>query len=212
MAQKMKQKRPLQSQKPNLIAHKEAVERKPTLEELNTELLIAVLRDDTNKVKNLLAAGADINKKDDEGKPLLLWAASGDFFDMCALLLERGAKINAVDNNGETALMHAAEKGHAKICELLLEKGAKINARNEVLGETALMYAAWVGHARVCEILLMHKASIRAKDYDRRTVLKIAEQGGDEETIALLRTVSLLGVESGRGFLSYFRLCVQGVS
>jgi|GEM_PF-6939727 len=207
-----KQKKPLQRRKPNLAIHKDAAEKKAlTKEELNTELLVAALRDDDVKIKNLLDAGADIEVKDEEGRTALMWAAISDFTGTCALLLERGAKTEAIDNDGETALMLAANEGNAEACAMLLGKGAKVDAREGFNYETALMLAAWKGHTKVCELLIMHNARINARDSDGRSVLKIAEQGGDEQTAALLRFALLLRkTKNWKASLSDFRACISG--
>jgi uncharacterized protein len=205
-----RQKRPLQSQKPNLVVHKDAAEKKPLAkEELNTEFLVAVLRDDAAKAKNLLDAGADIEAKDEEGKTALIWAANEGYTETCAFLLEKGANVNAKNCNGCTALMYAANEGYAETCALLLEKGAKVDAREDIHCQTALMHAVWIGHARVCELLIMHKARINATDSEGKTVLKIAEQGGDGQTVALLRLLLFLNAKERKAFLPHFRECTS---
>ena len=64
------------------------------------------------KVKALIAAGADVNAKDKDGEKALMraesiqaaWAREG-CIEVVKVLLAAGADINAKNNDGETALM-----------------------------------------------------------------------------------------------------------
>jgi len=63
-------------------------------------------------VKSLLASGADINAKDNNGWTPLIEAAQEDHLEIVTLLLEKGADINSKTTKGATALIIAAQQSH----------------------------------------------------------------------------------------------------
>jgi ankyrin repeat protein len=78
-----------------------------------------------------IAAGADVNAKDDEyGWTPLIWAADGGHKNVAALLIAKGANVNA-KSEGWTALHSAAEEGYKEIAELLIANGADVNAKGK---------------------------------------------------------------------------------
>jgi hypothetical protein len=109
----------------------------------NTALIEAAKGDDLRSlVVLLLAAGADVNAKNDYGWTALMMAVFHDHVENAKLLLEAGADVNAKNNRGLTALMMAAQyfHDHVENAELLLEAGADVNVKNN-RGQTALMIA-----------------------------------------------------------------------
>ncbi|NMO16120.1 ankyrin repeat domain-containing protein [Pyxidicoccus fallax] len=83
-------------------------------------LFDAVLAGDREAVKSKLAAGADPNPFDSEGRTPLMAAARKGRADIVRLLLEAGADPELTDSLGETALIMAAAHGNADVCRLLL--------------------------------------------------------------------------------------------
>ena len=88
-------------------------------------------------VKQHLAAGADVNAKDDRGQTPLLFAAMSGHKEIAELLIVEGAEVNAEDEDGWTPLHFAAARGHKETAELLIAKGADVNAKDDN-GETPL--------------------------------------------------------------------------
>ena len=99
---------------------------------------------DSGTIKMLVAAGADINVKNNDGRtPLLDTTYSHDTeFSLVSSLIENGADVNATDNEGETLLHHAWFD--EDVTNLLIKSGADINAQCKA-GYTALMNAALDG-------------------------------------------------------------------
>jgi len=82
-------------------------------------------------VKQHLAAGADVNAKDEDGLNPLHYAAWTDHKETVELLLANGADVNARKKNGMTPLHRAASKGSKEVAELLISNGADVNARDK---------------------------------------------------------------------------------
>ena len=103
---------------------------------------------DLAKVKELLAAGVDVNAANAYGGTPLSFACDKGHAAVVDLLLERGADIHTRDTfYGNTPLLWAVHHGHAGIARTLLEKGA----RGE---EQALAVAAENGYGAVVKMIL----------------------------------------------------------
>jgi ankyrin repeat protein len=75
-----------------------------------TPLKIAVVRQNTQLVKDLLAAGADPNATGEDNQTPLHHAAGRDSIEIVRLLLEHGASTSVVDIYGRTPIDWATEK------------------------------------------------------------------------------------------------------
>ena len=134
---------------------------------LNREFISFCKDRNLKGVESALVKGANINFKDEHGKPALIIASSVDeetetvpkgSFDLVNLLLRYGRegryriKIDARDNKGNTALIMAARNGQSRIVKLLIDNGANVNAKNNE-GYTALMRADKHGYDDTGDIL-----------------------------------------------------------
>ena len=107
-------------------------------------------------VKQRLAAGADVNEKDNDGWTSLHNAALGGDKEIAELLIAKGADVNAKYDDGSTPLHWAADMGHKEIAEILITKGADVNAKDED-GRTALDWA----HGETAQLLRKLAALLR---------------------------------------------------
>lgn len=106
-------------------------------------LHIAVLRNNPDTVKLLVAHGADIEKRDriHESSPLDLASEESERLPCLLTLLDLGANVNARDKHGKTPLLHALASSdgltvnNTENIQLLLQRGADVNAAT-VDGET----------------------------------------------------------------------------
>ena len=73
----------------------------------------------------LLAKGADVNAKDEDGYTALINASAYGHKEVVQLLLAKKADVNSKANNGTTALSIASRNGYNEIKELLIRAGAK---------------------------------------------------------------------------------------
>ena len=103
---------------------------------------IATVAGHIEAVKQHLAAGADVDVKDDgeSTSTPLHYAAFEGHKEIAELLIAEDADVNAKESTGEIPLHLAAGEGHKEIVELLIAKGADLNAKNDD-GETPLDWA-----------------------------------------------------------------------
>ena len=95
-------------------------------------------------LKEVIAAGADINKENNYGRTALMFAASQGHVDSSKILIDGGSDINKQNGDGDTPLMISASVPNPIVVKYLLSKGADVNFTN-YRGETALYQA--ISHA-----------------------------------------------------------------
>lgn len=78
----------------------------------------------------LIHAGADVNRKNNEGMNALMLASQRGHSDMALLLIKAGAGIDEKTQQGSTALMLACKRGNEKVVEVLVSMGAELYIRD----------------------------------------------------------------------------------
>jgi len=150
----------------------------------------AVGRGNIEAVKQHLAAGADVNAKDENGWTPLHYAANIGYKEIAELLIANGADVNAQSEDKSTALHTAAYWGQKEVAELLIGKGADVNAKDED-GWIPLHRAAYYGRTEIAELLIAEGADVNAKTNNGQTPLDLAtdpnNQNDTAETAELLR-------------------------
>ena len=186
-----------------------------TLSKIDQQLFTAVEKSQIDKIKELVALGANINERKGEWTPLLLAAKKGNvgvmslLFDLgiatdliddalviatgenkhtdcVAYLLEHGANINARDEESRTALSHAVERKRLKTVQFLLEHGANMHYAQTV-GDP-LHIAVQSGNIKITKLLLEHGANpnLPVDTFCGNTVLESALIIGETKMLKIL--------------------------
>ena len=101
-----------------------------------TTIISATSNGSVDRLKELLAEGADVNEADEEGRTALHWSAGYSEIECMKALIEAKCDINAVDENANTALSYAAGYGNEDAVKLLLDNEADVSLKNAE-GKTA---------------------------------------------------------------------------
>lgn len=120
----------------------------------------------------LLAAGVPVDARDANGSTSLLTAGNEA---KALLLLARGADVNAEDF-GFSALGHAASEGWLPVVEKLLDRGARLDMVTRNDAWTPLHSAAYPRHLDVVRLLIARGASTNARTFDGKTPLDVARE------------------------------------
>lgn len=135
-----------------------------TVDQLNSKgfskLHYAAMGGDLQRVKELIAAGADVGIQQGtyHGQPLQYASAKGHI-EVVRLLLESGAETDSLDKRELTPLMWAAWGSHADVVKLLIEHKADINAVTED-GMTPLAFA----RSAKCRPIIEHLMGLDAAE------------------------------------------------
>ena len=76
-------------------------------------------------VKLAIAAGADVNAKNENGLTALMRASYDGHKEIVDALIAAGADVKAIDENGQNALMNASNGEYKEIVDALIVAGAK---------------------------------------------------------------------------------------
>ena len=110
-----------------------------------TPLIQSAYQGNTEIVKILVSAGADVNLTDSTGGTALMYACISGKSQTVKFLIFAGCDVNLTTDDGLSAL-HWAKT--AEVAELLLKNGADVNAKDN-LGVTPLMRLALEPRASV---------------------------------------------------------------
>ena len=177
-----------------------------------TVLYFAAFNKNPDIIKALLAAGAEVNAKDEDGwTPLHFAAGFTENPDIIKILLAAGAEVDAKNEEGFTPLMWAVLADDARQVTQLLAKGAAVNARIKDdrkpfsyateqrakrlgydfygwgrFGETVLHFAAFNKNPDIIKILLAAGAEVNAKEKKGKTPLHGAAFTENPDIIKIL--------------------------
>ena len=105
----------------------------------------AIWRGETDAVRNLIAAGVDVNAVDEDGNPYLLEAIWRGHVEIVQVLATAGADVNARDSDNDPLLREAIWRDHREVTHILINAGADVNAIDSD-GDPLLFEAVWRGH------------------------------------------------------------------
>lgn len=131
-----------------------------------TALMTASAYGSLDAMKMLIAAGADVNAKNDFDATALMWCGAEPA--KAKLLLDSGASVKAVSRAGRTPLLIiAAESGSSEVVKMLLARGADPNAADKA-GFTPLMMAAQANDLESVKSLVAAGADVNPKPSGER--------------------------------------------
>jgi ankyrin repeat protein len=163
----------------------QAIEPAAHFNALNTALMKAAQEGDLNRVKLLVADGADVNaERRDQWTPAMIAAGGGDG-EMVERLFGEGLALAASSNKGWAALMIATIEGHTEVVRALLEHGAQVNAENNK-GWTALRFAVSMDETEILHLLLEAGADVNLVDHEGKTALMQAAGENIKESLKAL--------------------------
>jgi serine/threonine protein kinase/ankyrin repeat protein len=123
-------------------------------------LVVSDSGDFSYAMRVLVAAGANVNARNEEGETALILSAHNP--KAIRELIAAGANVNAMTNDGDSALLRAVEGDKLESVELLLEAGAAVNTSG-ANGKTALIKAAERGLTPIVKRLIAAQANIDGK-------------------------------------------------
>lgn len=118
-----------------------------------TALMQYVIRNEKNRIQNLLDRGANPNLPDEEQDTALHLAAQRGDIDIVKMLMTKGADVNAKNKLGGTPLMWAGVYGHEEVARALLDKGADPKLK-DADGLTAAAWATKNNREVMAQLLL----------------------------------------------------------
>ena len=139
----------------------------------------------------LIAAGADVNAKDNiHDTPYLYAAAEGRLEILRLILAKAGANLKDTNRYGGTGLIPAAHHGHPETVRELLKTEIAIDHVNR-LGWTALLETIILSdggptHQDILKQLIAAGANVNLADGEGVSPLAHARQRGFAEMIAML--------------------------
>ena len=135
----------------------------------NDVLIQATKEGNIVAVNQHLAAGGDVNAKDERGKTPLHFAAEYGHREIAKLLIAEGADLNVRDMSEMTALQVAMFANSTEMAELLINKGTDLNIY------LYLHNAAGNGYKEIAELLIAGGANVNAMSHNDLTPLDAAE-------------------------------------
>lgn len=147
----------------------------------------AAMSGEFDRMRSLLADGADVNAAQGDGTTALHWVAFHDDLEMVTAVLAAGADVSATTRVGAiTPLAMAAANGNAAMIDALVAAGADVN-RVTATGQTPLMAAAMSGRADAVISLIDHGAFANSRETaNGQTALMFAAWENRPEAIRAL--------------------------
>ena len=136
-------------------------------------MMAASLKDGDNMVDLLLAKGADVDEKTNNGQTALFFCCSKSNLETARKLIAHNASARVKDKRGQMPLHRAAAVGSVPIVKLLLDNRSPVNA-TDIDGCAALHHAIAEGHGDTALVLLKAGADTDKKDGNGALAIDLA--------------------------------------
>jgi ankyrin repeat protein len=144
------------------------------------DLINAIMNRNTDKMRNLIAQGANVNLGDENNLTPLMLACMNSHELSVNILIDAGARVNEETiDDGSTALMIASRYGNLPIVRRLLDAGARINAETIEDNHTALTWASLNDNNDVIHELIQRGANVNHPLASGTTSLMLASLNGN---------------------------------
>jgi ankyrin repeat protein len=141
-----------------------------------TPLHLAVITEEIDVIKELLAAGATLDAIDADGQTPLLQACLGGQLKIVRLLLNAGANPSHQNKQAHSPLHYlSAFCRDRQLLRDVIANGADVNAKSMKLN-TPMHFAAMNGNEVATQVLLEHGASASVINEDKRSVVYLAKK------------------------------------
>ena len=161
-------------------------------EELDQRLIRAAKDNDVELVRELVAAGGNVNAKDSLEDSAFLYSGAEGFNEILELTIENGADVKSLNRYGGTALIPASEHGHIQTVKILIDAGVPLDHVNDpgwtALQEAVLLNDGGPNQQEVARLLLEAGADPQITDPQGRTALENARRLGFEELAEVIES------------------------
>ena len=141
---------------------------------------------DAGALNILLKEGADINKRDMQGRTPLHLAIENGNIGVALFLIEKDADLELMDNERKKAVHYAASNGSVDLFEKIISKVSDISQRDKK-GYVPVHYAAYSGFLKIIKIIASQEGfDINAVTNWDRTPLSYATDMGHRDTVKYL--------------------------
>lgn len=147
-------------------------------------LINAAKNGDHKNIAALIAAGADLEARDNQDRTALMRAAEKGYSDVVRILLDAGADVMTKDKFGWTAFFMAADQNHVDVVKILIAVGA---AKNEKDFGELFVSAVFKGNNEMVKAFIVESANIDHATLN--TAYMIARNRCSAEIVALLQNL-----------------------
>ncbi|XP_066996191.2 ankyrin-1 [Anabrus simplex] len=150
-------------------------------------MIMSARKGDYLALKQLIAAGFDVNVQDNDGFTPLHIVLENCYLDCVHALFYGGVDSTLKTKQGVTVLHIAAENNYANLMPQLIRYQLLVNESDEN-GITPLHIAVRRGHHPAMKVLLLNGANVNARDKENLTPLHIAVANCDTDAVEMLAT------------------------